>query len=40
MVRYKEIESYEQLLEYMYSDEGSLYDNPKNREAVKKLFFV
>lgn len=40
MVRYKVIESYEQLLDYMYSDEGSLYDNPKNREAVKKLFFV
>jgi long-chain acyl-CoA synthetase len=40
MVRYKVIESYEALLDYMYTDEGSLYDNPKNREAVKKLFFV
>ncbi|MFP4426754.1 MAG: AMP-dependent synthetase/ligase [Alkalispirochaetaceae bacterium] len=40
MVRHKVVEAYEELLDYMYSDEGSEYENPKNREAVRSLFFV
>lgn len=40
MVRYKVVESCQDLLDYMYTDEGAEYDNPKNREAVKSLFFV
>lgn len=40
MVRYRIVEQYQDLLDYMYGEEGSSYDNPKNREAAKKLFFV
>lgn len=40
MVRHKVVENYQDRLDYMYTDEGSTYDNPKNHEAVKTLFFV
>jgi len=38
MVRFKITQAYEDLIEYMYSEEGSSYTNDKNREVLKKLF--
>ncbi|MFP4643174.1 MAG: AMP-dependent synthetase/ligase [Spirochaetales bacterium] len=39
-VRYKIVEHYQDILEYMYTDAGSDSDNPKNHEAIRTLFFV
>ena len=38
MVRFKINQAYGDLIEYMYSDEGSSFTNDKNREVLKKLF--
>lgn len=38
MVRYKIIQSHTETLEYMYTDEGKSFINPRNIQAVKALF--
>ncbi|THB68184.1 MAG: hypothetical protein D6B26_00855 [Spirochaetaceae bacterium] len=37
LVRYKVVERYQDLIDYMYTSEGDRYSNAKNREVVKKL---
>lgn len=37
MVRYKISEVYHERIQYMYTDEGKAYDNPKNRQVLKDL---
>jgi len=38
IVRYKVIEAYADLIEYIYSGEGSNYRNPKNLETLSRFF--
>ncbi|MFW6360303.1 MAG: AMP-dependent synthetase/ligase [Spirochaetota bacterium] len=38
MVRYKIMQAHEDVLEYMYTEEGKNYINPRNRKAVQALF--
>jgi len=38
MVRHKITEVYEDDIEYLYTDEGHSFDNPRNRERVARLF--
>jgi long-chain acyl-CoA synthetase len=38
MVRYKITETYQELLDYIYTDEGHRHDNPRNLDAVRELF--
>jgi long-chain acyl-CoA synthetase len=40
MVRFKVVETYRELLLFMYTDDGSTYRNEKNIEAVRRLFGV
>lgn len=37
LVRYRVIENYKPVLEYMYSQEGDRYSNPHNRRVVERL---
>src|SRR6056297_3767771 len=38
MVRYKIVQAHQDLIEYMYTEEGKNFINPRNRGAVKTLF--
>ncbi|MFW6363454.1 MAG: AMP-dependent synthetase/ligase [Spirochaeta sp.] len=38
LVRYRVIEHYKPIIDYMYSDEGDRYSNPRNREVIENLF--
>lgn len=38
IVRYKVIEAYQELIEYVYSDAGDHYDNERNRAALQRFF--
>ncbi|MFW6215020.1 MAG: AMP-dependent synthetase/ligase [Alkalispirochaetaceae bacterium] len=40
VVRHRVASTYQDLLDYMYTDEGSEYPNRRNKETVKRLFFV
>ena len=37
MVRYKIAEGYRESIDYMYTDEGREYTNPRNRKSVEKM---
>lgn len=37
MVRHKIAEAYQEGIDYLYSDEGREYTNPRNRQAAEKL---